>query len=164
MRLLQRTIALLSLIALGVWLFYIGREHQVFLDNRSMEVDGRSFKALEQVNVSVNGANPLELYPRDRDMAKAVGPSFTVKVEVLDSMGGDVVRTIETKVDMGFGRDVMLSLPLMAADQDFLLPPPGVHAPATEEPAPSTGEEIVPGAGAEPGLEVSPDAAAPVAP
>ena len=34
MRVLQRTIVLAVLLALGVALFYVGREHQIFLDNK----------------------------------------------------------------------------------------------------------------------------------
>ena len=67
MRFLQRALALILLVALGVWLFYVGREHQVLLDNKTIELEGVTFKALQEVRVSVNGAEPVELYPRDRN-------------------------------------------------------------------------------------------------
>ena len=146
MRVLQRTIVLAALLALGVALFYVGREHQIFLDNKTIEADGKTFRAMEQVNVSVNGGNPVELLARDRDVVKAVGPSFSLRVEVLDSMGGDVERTIELKMTPGFGKDMMLSLPLLAAGrEDFLLPPPEVQVSAQSEPATPGGGEAVPG-------------------
>ena len=48
-------------------------------------------------------------------------PDFSLRVEVLDSMGGDVERTIELRMTPGFGKDMMLSLPLLAAGrEDFL--------------------------------------------
>ena len=80
MRVLQRTIVLAALLALGVALFYVGREHQIFLDNKTIEADGKTFKAMEQVNVSVNGGDPVELLARDRDVVKTVGPSFSLRV------------------------------------------------------------------------------------
>ena len=136
MRVLQRTIVLAALLALGVALFYVGREHQIFLDNKTIELEGVTFKALQEVRVSVNGGDPVELLARDRDVVKAVGPSFSLRVEVLDSMGGNVERTIELRLTPGFGKDMMLSLPLLAAGrEDFLLPPPEVQASAQSEPA-----------------------------
>ena len=141
MRFFQRAVLVALLIALGTWLFYIGREHQVFLDNKSIERDGRNFRALEQVNVSVNGGKAVELLARDRDVAKAVGPVFSLKVEVLDFLGGDVEKTIELELHPGFGGDMMLSLPLMAAGrEDFVLPPPTLAARAADEPAPGAGQ------------------------
>ena len=137
MSFVQRLALLALLIALGVWPFYIGREHQIFLDNKSIQRDGKNFRALEQVNVSVNGSAAVEMFPRDRDVAKAVGPAFSIRVEVLDSLGGDVEKVIELEVRPGFDKDLMLSLPLLAAGrEDFILPPPGGQpAPGGEAPS-----------------------------
>ena len=147
MRFLQRALALILLVALGVWLFYVGREHQVLLDNKTIELEGRTFKALQEVRVSVNGAEPVELYPRDRDMVKVVGPAFSLRVEIEDP--GSDVELVEREVRVGFGKDLMLSFPLMAASRDFILPPPALQqAPAPEAvasedaPVPGAGEEV----------------------
>ncbi|RRD64754.1 DUF6672 family protein [Fretibacterium sp. OH1220_COT-178] len=158
MRVLQRTVVLLALIALGVGLFYMGREHQVFLDNRTIEAGGATFRALEQVNVSVNGGEPIELLERDRDVVRTVGPTLSVRVEVLDSMGGDVERTVDLVLRPGFRRDLMLSLPLVAAGRDdFVLPPPTAQQTAPEaEPAPPPEEGISP-----PAAELPPPGTAP---
>ncbi|MBQ9565078.1 MAG: hypothetical protein IJU98_05770 [Synergistaceae bacterium] len=147
MRILERTLVLALLIALGTWLFYIGREHQVFLDNKSIERDGKNFRALEQVNVSVNGGTPVELLARDRDVAVTVGPKFSLRVEILDSMGGDVERVVELSLEPGFDKDLMVSLPLLAALRaDFILPPPAVAAPKQEGQSPLPGGEPAPAA------------------
>ena len=66
MRWFQRLVVLAALIALGIWLFYIGREHQIFLDNKTLG----DFKALEQVNVSINGGEVSELMTREREAAR----------------------------------------------------------------------------------------------
>ena len=135
MRLFQRLVVLALLIALGTWLFYIGREHQIFLDNKSIERDGKNFRALEQANVSVDGGPAIELLARDRDVAVSVGPKFTIRVEVLDSLGGDVEHVVELALEPGFAKDLMVSIPLLVAGRDdFILPPPGgVAAPASAE-------------------------------
>ncbi|MDR2179011.1 MAG: hypothetical protein LBP21_01760 [Synergistaceae bacterium] len=125
MRALQRFAVLCLILVLSAWLFYIGREHQVFLDNKTIEAGGQSFRALDFVRVSVAGKPPVELMPRDRDVMAAVGPRFTVKVELMDEFGEEVERVVEKEITPGFSGDMMLSLPLLAAGRDdFLLPPP----------------------------------------
>jgi hypothetical protein len=125
MRALQRLIAFCLILLLSAWLFYIGREHQVFLDNKTVEAGGQSFRALAFVRVSVAGRPPVELMARDRDAAAAIGPRFTVKVEVMDEFGEEVEKTVEKEIVPGFSGNLMLSLPLLAAGRDdFILPPP----------------------------------------
>ncbi|MDR1621762.1 MAG: hypothetical protein LBS00_05250 [Synergistaceae bacterium] len=140
MRALQRTVALVLVLLLSAWLFYIGREHQVLLDNKTIEAGGQSFRALAFVKVSVAGKNPVELMPRDRDAATAVGPRFTVRAEVMDEFGEEVEKVVEREIKPGFSGNMMISLPLLAAGRDdFLLPPPTAgggresDAPASEE-------------------------------
>ena len=138
MRALQRTVALCLVAVLSVLLFYYGREHQIFLDNRTIEVEGESFRALKFVNVTVNDSSPVELMPRDRDLVKAVGPSFSFKVEVMDDFGEEVEKVIEGKLRLGFAKDVMLSMPLMASDRDdYILAPPTIQMQSSEQEAPA---------------------------
>ena len=146
MRALQRITALCLIAALSTWLFYIGREHQVFLDNKTIEVEGQSFRALKFVRITVEpnsakNASPIELMPRDRDLVKVVGPSFHLKVEVMDEFGEEVERVIEKDLTPGFSKDMMLSMPLLAADRDdYILPPPTGQAPPPEPETPPGGD------------------------
>ena len=118
MRWYQRLIIVTGLVALGFWLFYVGREHQILLDNKNVN----GLKALEQVNVSINGGELAELMPGDRDMRKAVGPEFEVKAEILDD-NGEVVSTITKTVKIGCVKNMTISLPALAAgSEDFTLP------------------------------------------
>ena len=122
MRWTQRLILIAALIALGGWLFYIGREHQIFLDNRTLN----GYKALEQVNVSVNGGEISELMPRERDVKKVVGPKFRVKAEVFDR-NGDIVQTLEREIKLCImSKDIMINFPVFvsSSDEDFIVPAP----------------------------------------
>ena len=126
MRLFQRLVVLTALIALGVWLFYIGREHQIFLDNKTLG----DFKALEQVNVSVNGSEISELMPRERDVKKVVGSKFVIKAEIFNE-DGDITKTITKEIEIDnlckfqFSKDIMINLPALAADaESFIVPAP----------------------------------------
>ena len=120
MRWLQRIIVFIGLCLLGVWLFYTGREHQIFLDNRTLG----EYSALEQVNVSVNGEKYVELMSRERDMRKAVGPKAELKAEVFDE-DGNIVNTITKTLELEFSKDVMISLPALAGgNEEFIVPAP----------------------------------------
>ena len=120
MRWLQRIILFVGLCLLGVWLFYIGREHQIFLDNKTLG----EYRALEQVNVSINGGKAVELMPRERDMRKAVGPGFELKAEVFDE-DGNIVNTITRTIELGFSKDIMINLPSLAGGaEEFIVPAP----------------------------------------
>ena len=120
MRCLQRIVIFIVLCLLGVWLFYVGREHQIFLDNKPLG----DYKALEQVNVSINGSKPIELMPRERDMHKAVGPKIELKAEVFNE-DGEIVNTLTKTLNIGFSKDIMINLPSLAGGADeFILPSP----------------------------------------
>ncbi|MBQ7577372.1 MAG: hypothetical protein IJT21_03780 [Synergistaceae bacterium] len=122
MRWTQRLILLAALVALGFLLFYIGREHQIFLDNKNFG----DYKALEQVNVTINGGEAAELLPRDRDMRKVVGPEFRLKAEIFDDKG-EITHTIEREIRLCFmSKDIMISLPALAAmsEDNFIVAAP----------------------------------------
>lgn len=120
MRWYQRLIVVAGLVALGFWLFYIGREHRIFLDNKNVN----DYKALPQVNVSINGGDIAELTPGDRDMRKTVGPEFELKAEFFDDKGG-ITNTITQKIVIGCSKDIIISLPVLAGEsEDFILPFP----------------------------------------
>ena len=120
MRWFQRLVLLAGLIALGIWLFFIGREHQIYLDNRPLS----GYKSLEQVNVSINDGKVSELLPRDRDVSKIVGMEFTVKAEIFDDKG-EITNTITKTIRPKCSKDIMINLPALAAgDEEFIVPAP----------------------------------------
>lgn len=120
MRLYQRLLLLTGLCALGVYLFYIGREHQIFLDNKTLD----EYKALEQVNVSINGEEAVELMTRERGVKKTVGPEFKLKAEVFDEKG-EIVNTITKTIAVKFSKDIMINLPALAGgNEGFIVPAP----------------------------------------
>ena len=120
MRWLQRIIVLAGLCALGFWMFYIGREHQIFLDNKTLG----EYKALEQVNVSINGEKPVELMSRERDMRKAVGPKFELRAEIFDE-DGNIANTITKTITVKCSKDIMINLPALAGGaEEFIVTAP----------------------------------------
>ncbi len=120
-RFTERMILLAALIALGLWLFYIGREHSIFLDNRTNE----DFKALPLVNVSINNVEVSELSPRERDVKKIIGPKFTIKAEIFND-NGTLSKTVEREIKLCFlSKDIMINLPTLASEnENFILAAP----------------------------------------
>ena len=120
MRWFQRLILIAGLIILGIWLFFIGREHNIYLDNKSFG----EYKAFEQVNVKINDGEEAELLPRDRDVRKAVGTKFKIYAEVFDE-DGESVKTITKEIHVDFSRDIMINLPSLAGGaENFIVPAP----------------------------------------
>ena len=122
-----RTVLVLLLVGLGVVLFALGKEHQVFLDNKALAVGGAEIPALEAVRVTVDGGEPLEFAADDRDVAQTRGLRANLKLEVLDG-NGNVTKTVERSVSFSFEDRVMLSLPvLVQGGEGYRLPPPVVE-------------------------------------
>lgn len=122
-----RTVLVLLLVGLGVVLFALGKEHQVFLDNKAAAVGGAQIPALEAVRVTVDGGEPLEFAADDRDVVQTRGLRAQVKLEILDG-NGNVTKTVERSVSFSFEDRVMLSLPvLVQGGEGYRLPPPVVE-------------------------------------
>ena len=122
-----RTVLVLLLVGLGVVLFALGKEHQVFLDNKALAVGGAEVPALETVRVTVDGGEPLEFAADDRDVVQTRGLRAQVKLEILDG-NGNVTKTVERSVSFSFEDRVMLSLPvLVQGGEGYRLPPPVVE-------------------------------------
>ena len=136
MRTSLRIMVVCLIVILSVLVFYFGREHQVFIDNNTIEIEGSRFRALRSVRVTINNGQPIELMQRERDLVKVVGPTFKFKVEVMDNFGENVEKTIEGNLRPGFSKNLMLSLPLIASDRDDYILPPPVYVP----PSPSVKE------------------------
>ena len=122
-----RTGLVLLLVGLGVLLFFLGKEHQVFLDNKAVTAGGKEIPALESVRVTVDGGEPLEFAADDRDVAQTRGLRANLKLEVLDG-NGNVTKTVERSVSFSFENRAMISLPALAAgDEGYRLAPPSLE-------------------------------------
>ena len=53
--LFQRGGVLIGLIALSVYLFYIGKGHALLIDTNAVTIDGKELRAPEEIEVSIDG-------------------------------------------------------------------------------------------------------------
>lgn len=146
-RLVIRIVLLILIVAFGFFLFYIGKQHEVLLDNKEVEISGKTYTPAEYVVVTINGdeENTLEFYPDDRDVAKLNGPSHTIKVQVVNEETEEVIKTVERSFNFGRTGNLMISLPALVEEApDVYLPLPNANQDndtenAEEGEAPATG-------------------------
>ncbi len=113
-RLIVRICALVVILILALSMYFIGRQHTILVDNKSVE---NGPKALQSIEVSIDKQESLELYPRDRDQFIVTGQSHTLHVKFTDSNWNEIDKVIKFKVpaknDM-----YIISLPVLAQNLD----------------------------------------------
>ena len=90
--------ALLILVAIAATMFVIGRGHTVYIDNKSIEYNGETYKAFNRVNVYVNGERVGKLSAKERAKSINIGQDFKMTIEVTKEKGGET----ETFEDLTF--------------------------------------------------------------
>jgi hypothetical protein len=101
---------LVVLVLIGVYLFTSGKQHQMFVDNKEIVLEGKAYTAEAFVRIGFDGGEPLELASGDRDVTQVVGPGHTVKIEVLNE-SGDVLKTLDGDFKWISGKKSMFSVP-----------------------------------------------------
>lgn len=127
-------------------MYYIGKQHTLLLDNKTVEINGVTYQAFSIVEVSVNRQDFLELAARDRDKALAMGQRHKVTVRYADSNFEE--HTVVKKFTLPHSWDmVLISLPALvggASESDWLelfVPPTAALAPI-EEPAETVEDDL----------------------
>ena len=140
-QLLIRAAAVAFLAALALLLYNLGKGYLLLLDNKTVTIGGAEARALETVRVQVDGHEPIELYPRDRDQVTVTGAGHSLTFTVFDRGGRELeTRRVRFRLPRG-GRMYLLSLPALAGGLDGWLAefvPPTTAAPP--EPPPASGE------------------------
>ena len=95
-----RLAAIVLILAFSVFLFFIGRQHTVLVDNKTITVNGTEVKALQLVEVQINKLDALELAARDRDKFEVTGQTHEVKVVYTDSNWEEHVITRKFKIPL----------------------------------------------------------------
>lgn len=162
-RLVIRIVLLCLIVAFGFGLYYIGKEHEVLIDNKDVEIAGKSYTAPEYMVLVVDGneEKSMEFYPDDRDVVKVAGPSHTFKLSVINEDTEQVIKTVERSFNFGRTGKLMISLPAILENApDVNLPLPNLHSDEeVEEAAPAESAPEVPADG-----ETPANSDAPVAP
>lgn len=135
-------VALLVLLCFG--LYYMGKEHDVYLDNKTVTIDGKEYQEIEYLALVIDGneEGSVEYYSGDRDVVKLQGPNHTIKIIVMDEDSEEVIKTVERKLNLGTVPAVMVSMPAIAEEAaNIELPLPQIQqaAPAPDDETSSEG-------------------------
>ena len=87
-RLVIRVAAVLVLIIVGIIMSIIGRGHTIYLDNKTLEYNGQTYKAPYKVTIYVGDEQLTKLYDKERVSTTCLGHSFTVTLEVMETKNG----------------------------------------------------------------------------
>ncbi len=108
-----RVAVIALLIALGVWMFFIGKQHTILLDNNR----SGDYRPLDEVAVSIDGSEPLDIWSRMRDQMIVTGQGHTLTVTYVDDNWQE--QTITRELDIPVGEVYMLlSLPYLINNPD----------------------------------------------
>ena len=87
-RLIFQLAAVVVLIVIAYAMTIVGRGHTVYLDNKKLEYNGKTYDTPYKVVVLVDGEQVAKLYDRERGSATCIGQKFTVTLEITEKKGG----------------------------------------------------------------------------
>lgn len=87
-KLIVRSVAVLLLIGIGIIMSIIGRGHTIYLDNKTLEYEGQTYKTPYKVTVFVNGEQLTKLYEKERGSTTCMGQTFTVTFQIMEVKNG----------------------------------------------------------------------------
>lgn len=112
---LFRAAALLIILAIAALMFVIGRGHTVYIDNKTMEYEGKTVDAFYKVRVNVRGEEVAKLSARDRGMTDVMGQKITMALEITDAKDA-APRSEEITLSIPYGMDgIVVNLPALLA-------------------------------------------------
>ena len=145
-RLIFQLAAVVVLIVIAYAMTIVGRGHTVYLDNKKLEYDGKTYDTPYKVVVFVDGEQVAKLYDRERGSATCIGQKFTVTLEITEKKGGS--ETTETyKLTLPHSIDsVIINLPAYMASlpeevylEEFI---PAPSADLDDEEVPDTEDDM----------------------
>lgn len=86
--LLIRVCTVLVLAAIAVLMYFLGRGHTVYFDNKKLEYNGTTYDTPYKVEVYVGGERVAKLYDRERGASTCIGANFSVELVVTQEKGG----------------------------------------------------------------------------
>ena len=141
----------LVLIAIAACMMVIGRGHTVYVDNKSLDYNGETYKPYYRATVYVNGERLSKLQPKERTSATNIGQSFSMTLELIKEKGQDA-ETVDISLKLPYNMDgiivnipgYMAGLPEEAWMTEFVSAP--TEAEMQDEEIPTEEEDVLAGA------------------
>ena len=101
-------------IAVSALMMVIGRGHTIYVDNKTVEYGGQSYKGFDKVEVSIKGQDTAKLYPRERSMAPWIGQSFRMDLLITGEDGQETPYAVN--LSLPYNMDgIILNIPALMA-------------------------------------------------
>lgn len=150
-RLLFRVGAVAILLAIAACMMVIGRGHTVYVDNKTLEYNGKTYKTPYRINVYINGERIAKLSTRERGMTTNIGQSFKMTLGVIQEKGNDE-QMIDVSLKLPYNMDgIIINIPGYLANlpedawlSEFISTP--TEAEMQDEEIPTEEEELLAGA------------------
>ena len=110
-----RLATVLVLIGIAVLMYFLGRGHTVYFDNKKLEYDGVTYDTPYKVEVYVDGERAAKLYDKERGSSICIGANFKMELKVTQEKGG--IETEETySIKLPYDKDgLIVNLPGLMA-------------------------------------------------
>lgn len=149
-RLLFRVGAVAILLAIAACMMVIGRGHTVYVDNKTLEYNGETYKTSYRINVYINGERIAKLSTRERGMTTNIGQSFKMTLGVIQEKGNDE-QMIDVSLKLPYNMDgIIINIPGYLANlpedawlSEFISTP--TEAEMQDEEIPTEEEELLVG-------------------
>ncbi len=143
-----RLLIIAALVGIAFWMYDIGKEYNVLVDNETVTIDGKEYPTVEYADLVVDGdeKKPLSFEADDRLVQKMVGKGHTLRVNILKDDQETLVKTIERHIKLNVDtRAWMISLPAVVGEAPNIFIPNPLFSEEGEKPAPSSSQEETPG-------------------
>ena len=111
--LIQRSGLVFAMIALSVYLFYIGKGHTLLIDTNALSIDGKELRSAEMIEVSIDDKPAESMGRAERVQVLVGGPQHTITIEVVS--GDD--KKVEKKFTIPtFMETALVSVPAILGD------------------------------------------------
>ena len=139
------------LVVIAACMMVIGRGHTVYVDNKSLDYNGETYKPYYRATVYVNGERLSKLQPKERTSATNIGQSFSMTLELIKEKGQDA-ETVDISLKLPYNMDgiivnipgYMAGLPEEVWMTEFVSTP--TEAEMQDEEIPTEEEDVLAGA------------------
>ena len=136
-----KSAALVILIVIAATMFVIGRGHTVYVDNKSIDYNGETYKAFNRINVYVDGERVGKLSAKERAKSINIGQDFKMTIEVTREKGDDAEKIEDLTFKLPYNWDgIVINMPAYLNDLPQEVWMTEFIAQATEAPA---DEEVI---------------------
>jgi hypothetical protein len=124
-RLLIRLLTVACLVGVGFWMYHLGREFDVIIDNGPVSAGDVRHEAMPYGTVCIDeDTKGFDMWADDRVIKKMVGKNHKLTVKILNEDDDSVLKTIEREITIDFNTKAeMVSVAAIMAESGGILTP-----------------------------------------